>query len=107
MQKDEPRIHVPPWHRWEQHCSLPVHALPPVLQALLSALHTPFAHLPPQQAPSVVQASLSEMHVEPHTPPAQVRLWQSVATLQPLPGCTRPMPESLPVASSAITIGLA
>lgn len=73
----------------EQQSALALQVLPEVLQAVFNAMQTlgppsgPVAHLPPQHCASVVHGWLSEVHsLEPHLPPAQTPVQQSVAAAQ-------------------------
>jgi hypothetical protein len=56
MQNDEAMEQVPDAQRVEQHSVLDEHALPAVLHVVLSALHVPPEHDPPQHCASVVHA---------------------------------------------------
>jgi hypothetical protein len=83
MQLEELSWQVPFVHRPEQHSPLPPHVLPAVLQFGLSGVHVPPApHVPPQHCAFAVQAWLSDVHcVEPHMPPEQTSVQQSVAAV--------------------------
>lgn len=58
------------------------HALPVVLHVVLSGVHLPPSHFPPQHCSFEVQASLSEVHcVAAHLPPIHARVQHSVGTV--------------------------
>jgi hypothetical protein len=79
MQYDDPTAQVPFLHSLEQQVSLLVQALPAVLQAVLSAAHTPAVQVWPQQSALAVQLPPSEVHcVAPQTPATQLKVQQSV-----------------------------
>jgi 23S rRNA (cytosine1962-C5)-methyltransferase len=87
----------PPLHDFEQHCALPVQALPAVLQIGLRGLQVlppaPSVHAPPQHCSSVVQVWLSEMQrVAEHLLAMHELVQQSIGELQSSPACLQSGP---------------
>jgi hypothetical protein len=69
VQNDEANEQCPLAQSCEQQSVFCAHALPVVLQVVLSGVHVPL-HLPPQHCASLVQAELSERQACPlHLPP--------------------------------------
>jgi hypothetical protein len=78
MQKDDAVEQRPDAQSFEQHSSLVVQALPEVLQAGVSALQTPPAHVPLQHSESDAHARASEVHAcAEHCPPTHASEQQS------------------------------
>jgi len=87
--------HVPPLQNFEQHSSLPPHALPAVLQELFIGWQAPFEQVPLQHEPLPVHGWLSETHEPPHTPPLQLSEQQSVPDAHVPPAAThRPIVDA-------------
>jgi hypothetical protein len=91
-QKDEFE-QTPLRQSFEQHSPSAEHALPSVLQLVLSGSHVPLVHVPLQHALPFEHAALSGVQVPAQCPPTQLNEQQSVLAAQlPPTGAQLPPP---------------
>jgi hypothetical protein len=74
--QNEESLQMPLWQSFEQQSPLAAHVLPAVLHVVLSGVHVPLVHLPPQHWPSAVHAALSDAHCLSEHVPLTHENWQ-------------------------------
>ena len=97
----------PPEQNFPQHSAPAAHGLPCVLHVVLSGVHVPLPHLPPQHSPSVAHAALSAMHcLAAHFPAMHDSLQQSVFAAHGASGAPHVDVDSphLPAATSQLLV---
>jgi hypothetical protein len=87
VQNEPPVAQTPLVQSFEQHCALPVQALPAVWQPGLSGVQVPVGpHVPLQHWAELVHAWRSEVHCdEPHLPASHTNVQHSCGTEHELP----------------------
>jgi hypothetical protein len=94
--QNEASPQMPLWQSCEQQSPLAAHVLPDVLHVVLSGVHAPLVHLPPQHWPSAVHAVVSEAHcLSEHAPPTQAKLQHSSLVLHAVVGAAHALVEAM------------